>query len=134
MIYDLLGPRVGVVTGTGINGEIVITNVDRWVIADAGGVGVVVAFAENDVHQGGDIGNGDVAVAVDVGNVVLALRGGVLGIAEDDVHEGGDIGNGDGTIVVDIAIGGGTDDLVGDVGCVEQRVAVGRAGIDGGCA
>ena len=88
---------------------------DAWfnrLIANAGGVGVVIAFAENDVHQGGDIGNGDVAVVVDVGNVVLALRGGVLGIAEDDVHEGGHVGNGDGAIVVDIAVGGCFDSLM----------------------
>ena len=63
----------------------------------------VFLFAKDEVDEGGDVGYGDGAVAVDVGcGLVIAAVARLF--AKNDVYEGRGVGHGDFAIAVDIAV------------------------------
>ena len=56
-------------------------------------------LAEDDVDEGGDVGDSDGMIAIDISHAA----GGCGTLAEDDVDKGGDVGYGDDTVAIDIA-------------------------------
>ena len=56
-------------------------------------------LAQDDVHQGRDVGNRHAAVRVDIGHAALRRRT----LAEDDVHQRCHVGNRHAAVAVDIA-------------------------------